>query len=615
MLNSIAKSYLVFIRPKNENIMKKQLPLILAFSFSIVSLSIFGQTDKWVEAPPHVKEFLQERTIAPNIPTGHFKSGSEWQVALDSIWGQGLPTEDKLAQFDILYKTIDEKFACFQDIDDRWEELGLMYRREIEEGVSRGRFVAIMDHMTLSLRESHTGLAYGPVARTTLVPGVPIHMVGGWGFNTHFGAGLTPQEDGRLLVYKVIPEHPLRLKVGDKILGYDGETWETCYKKLLDAQLPMIGFWWGSSPSSFHHSFMMAAGLNWHLFENIDILKYSTGEIISKDLSVMTVPKMPIFCTEQMDIPGVPKPDFENQELVTFGIIEGTNIGYIYGWGWFWDAEEEFTAAINTLMDDYDTDGLVMDFRMNYGGNMFMSNTGLDRLFPDQVRYINYATRCNTVEHLALCPSNAANVYNFGNSSESYDKPIALLTGPGAISSGDQVAMRMKYHPNVRTFGKSTSTAFNAPRDIEFTNPDWTGRYAEVEFYLLENPGDYLTHNEFEVDEPIWLSPELVAEGRDDVVESAVDWILGQGTSTTTIGDTEQCRIFPNPSKGKIVISNPAPEKKTLVIYSLLGEEISTYELVSSADLEIEVNQTGTFVLHILSNEGESQIEKLIITK
>jgi hypothetical protein len=37
-----------------------------------------------------------------------------------------------------------------------WAALRLRYRPEVAAGVSRGRFAAIMNHLALALRESHT---------------------------------------------------------------------------------------------------------------------------------------------------------------------------------------------------------------------------------------------------------------------------------------------------------------------------------------------------------------------------------------------------------------------------------------------------------------------------
>jgi hypothetical protein len=51
--------------------------------------------------------------------------------------------------------------------------------------VSRGRFAAIMNHLALALRESHTSIADPGVNYSALNPGVPLFVVGGWGNNQH----------------------------------------------------------------------------------------------------------------------------------------------------------------------------------------------------------------------------------------------------------------------------------------------------------------------------------------------------------------------------------------------------------------------------------------------
>lgn len=504
--------------------MKATPILLIIFFIPLLFTDLSAQS--WEEAPIEFTRQFEERTFHPVVPQNLSRGEMDWSEAIDSIWGSGISTEEKLAIFDTYWETIDHQFACFQYIDDKWDELKALYRPEIEQGVSRGRFAAIMDQLSVSLRESHTSTSLDPVHnQTQLLPGVPIMMVGGWGANNHFGAGLTPIEDKSLLVYKVIANHPLGLELGDIVLGYDGMLWKDCYPQLLEANLPISGWWWGSSPSSFDHSFLMAAGMNWHLFDTIDIVKYNTGDTVHLPTSLLEGLNSYIFCTEQMDIPGVPKPNYNSQHLCSFGVVEGTNIGYIYGWGWFWNAESEFFNAVQNLMYLYETDGLIIDFRMNYGGNMFLSDAGLDLLFPSPTYSIDFAQRCDTADHLGMCPLNISNSYLIGNWPSFYDKPIALLTGPGAISSGDQVALRVKLHPHARVFGKSTSTAFNSPTVLDLGNSDWNARYAKSEAYLVIPPGGYLTHKEFEVDEPVWHTPEAVANGEDAVVNAAIDWI------------------------------------------------------------------------------------------
>ena len=126
---------------------------------------------------------------APRAPL----APAEWQAAIDANWGPGLPTARKLEIFDTFWNTIDQYFATFQGIDVDWAALRARYRPEVAAGVSRGRFAAIMNHLSLALRESHTGAFDIRVNfQTPLVPGVPLVNIGPW-FFSRFGACATAQ--------------------------------------------------------------------------------------------------------------------------------------------------------------------------------------------------------------------------------------------------------------------------------------------------------------------------------------------------------------------------------------------------------------------------------------
>ena len=483
------------------------------------------------EVPYILQKQLVQRTYEPNYVSKKFSifAKQDWAAIIDSTWGGGLPTAQKLNIFDKFWLTIDQQFACFQDLVVNWDSLKNVYRYEIENGVSRGRFAAIMNHLALALKESHTNIEDKVVCwQTPLKKGVPLLVVGGWGENGHFGAGLTPLPDSSLLVYKTVPSHPLGLVPGDIVLGYEGIPWKKLYKELLAAQLPIYGWWWGSSESAYLHSWLMSAGMNWHLFDTIDIIKYSTGDTIHLSTAPLIGKTMSLLCTEQMDITGVPKPNYSAGPIVTYGIIEGTAIGYIYAWGWARNAEQEFYNAVEKLMFDHQTTGMIIDFRTNYGGNMFLSDKALSLLFNSIDSTIGFVERSDLNDHFAMRPSPEGPPEAYvicGDPSTYYDMPIAVLTGPGAISSGDQVALRMKFHPMARIFGKSTAAAFNAPVNLDLGNANWYSQYAVADAYLISNPNNYLTHDEFKVDENVWLTPDDVAQGHDTVVESAIKWI------------------------------------------------------------------------------------------
>ena len=494
-------------------------------------------------------------------------SHEEWTALIDETWGKGLSKKAKRRIFDRFWSTIDRSFACFQGIEVDWDGLRAQYRPEVKKGVSRGRFAAIMNRLSLALMEAHTTAIDKLVLwRTPSAPGVPLLHVGGWGLDSHFGAGLTPLPDRSLLVYKAVPAHPLGLEPGDIVLGYEGRPWSELWPELLSLGLPVTGLW-GSSPLTYEHAWLMGAGLNWHLFDTIDVKKFGTGEVLHLPTSPMVglnekwwAPEADLseelWVTEQLEVDGVSFPDFENGHLLSWGIVEGTRIGYIYGWGWYWDAEQEFYDAVHQLMYEYDTEGLIIDFRFNMGGNMSLSDRGLELLFDQDVETIDFAERCDDADHLGLCAIGQATSYLIQGSPSSFcDKPIAVLTGPGAVGAGDQVALRLKFHPNARFFGMSTNTAFNSPAPVKLRK-QWDAHFALADAFLLSASDEYspfsdyqyyihahwgdwpmreestaadrefLTHDPFPVDHPVWLTPEDVAVGRDTVVEAAVQWIM-----------------------------------------------------------------------------------------
>jgi hypothetical protein len=479
------------------------------------------------------------------------KTAEEWRAIIDTTWGEGLPTETKLQIFDDVHQSLDSEFGCFHGLDINMDSLRNVYRPEIEAGVSRGRFAAIMNYFVLAFKEGHNVIAdelinfnnYQPPE-----PGVPLLAIGCWTDNSHFGATLTPLTDSSLLVIKTLPDHPLGLVPGDIVLGYDGIPWKRLYKDLLAAQLPFFNAYaYPSNEKSFTHAMLKDAGMNWHLFDTLDVMKYGTEDTMHHPTSLLAAQSGNISGSEQIQIPGVPFPDinwqgvywldvYDQENFVSWGIVDNTNIGYIYVYSWVTveqrpssDVANQYYQAIDTLMNHYKVEGLILDNRFDFGfGDGKTERQGFSLLFNSQIETFALDQRCSSGDHFDMCPyedfsSEITSIY--GDPQSFFDRPIAVLTGPGAFSAGDLIPFKLRFHPMVRTFGKPTSGAFSGTKFLPDPASGWMMILAFANAYPVNDPGQYLSRSESHVDEEIWLTRDDVANGEDTVVKRAIEWI------------------------------------------------------------------------------------------
>lgn len=509
--------------------------ILLIGSFSAFSA---GQSIPRIPVDPTKRQTNEPEarlTISPQTRIGN-RTVAEWWEAIDRHWGGGAETSEKLRVFDLAWNELDREFGAYMNLDVDMRALRRRYRQEISVGVSRGRFVAIMNHLSLAMKDAHTAIMNRSVNWNTRIQrGTPLFVVGAWwADNAPFGATLTPLPDDSLLVYKALSNHVLGLEPGDIVLGYDGMPWRLLYRRLLAAELPIRLQWvWGSTDESMEHCMLMSAGFNWHLFDTIEIKKYGSDEIVSLPTDLLAGQNGAIWGNEQLPVPGVEMPDFVGADWITYGMIEGTRIGYIYVASWHWEDQyeisEQWYEAIDELMHHHETTGLIVDFRLNQGGYMLEAHDGYWLLFNERIEQFSFDLRGSPDDHLDMVQHPTFNARHFaivGGPSTFYDKPIAVLIGPGAVSNGDWESLRMGYHPRVRTFGKPTNGAFTLS-DYPDIGDDWFFTKATGSGYLVDGHV-YLAHTGVQPDTLVWLEPDDVAAGRDTVVEAAKRWIEGR---------------------------------------------------------------------------------------
>lgn len=536
--------------------------MVWAIGLSMLSAVVSAQQQdpmQRISDPAVLKRFEMPTTVntAVHKVSGHYTK-EQWRRLIDSLWGPGLPGASKLVIFDNFWSIVDQKWGGFPHLNVNWDSLNSVFRPEVANNVSRGRFSAILSRLTRALNEIHVytfdvGIdgtmgyyslsdpEYPNYPSFHYTAGIPLININASYFRTCFGAGLTPLPDSTALVYNVMPNHPLGLQPGDIILGYDNIPWMKLVNDLFDAELPITesGKGLGSTAAASLHNAITSSGMNWGLFDMIDVKKYPTNEVVHYPTSMLGSIKSPyLIATEQLPVKGVPFPDLQNNKLVSWGVVAGTSIGYIYVLDWYGvpygQTGELFTQAVDELMHKYHVQGLILDFRNNQGGTPNLANGGFRQLFNfDPLSNFSMATRTATADdHLAFTvnPFNSDLIGPFAPGTEIFDHPIAVLTGPLCLSAGDYNANRMRFHPMVRFFGLPTAGAYVAYAKVNgLAHGTWQSSFA----YRIDYSSGYSSfahegfqiHNPFQVDEEVWLTRDGVAKGKDDVVERALAWI------------------------------------------------------------------------------------------
>ncbi|MBP1657303.1 MAG: 5'-Nucleotidase domain protein [Bacteroidetes bacterium] len=501
-----------------------------------------------------------------------YKRKADWQQIVDRFWGPGLALSQKQQVFNTFASYIHDRFPGFSGLNIRWDSLRAFYAQQLNDSTSRGGFSAILSKLAGDLRDYHV-MGWDTIMQSTpLSPGTPIFAVGlessaapggmNYGDVRHFGAVLTPQPDSSLLVLRAAANHPLGLQPGDIILGYEGVPWKRLVFELLQSPLPRRGVL-ASTESSRMHMLLTAAGLNWHLFDTIDIVRYPSGALEHLPTSLLSSLDLMEYVAnaEQLPVASVPQPDYEpvpGANPVSYGIVGGTNIGYIYVTGHPPGTKDAFRNAVSKLME---TDGLIIDIRFSAGG--FVSQgpeAGLALLMNYSTQTLIGLERSSLADLYALKPLDPSWLQAFSFEADPntlYDRPIAVLIGPFAVSQGDFTAYKLRYLSGARFFGKSVNGAVTGMTDPE---PVVGGFFFVVPFFVLADhrePNVLLIRREFPDFEPVWFDKDDVARGDDTVVKRAVAWITSVAHAHGVVASQRYFRPGLDTARLTAVVENP----------------------------------------------------------
>jgi C-terminal processing protease CtpA/Prc len=456
--------------------------------------------------------------------------GPPFAEQVDDYWGAAPDAETRLAIFDALWQNLADAYAGFSVLDVDWDEVRERYRSQVAAAEGYGRFYQLLSWMNAELEDGHTSFSSYGICGTPLSLRPPFFRPDQW--SSAIGACVTPLDDGALLVYRAADDNPAGLAPGDVIVGYDGAPWAELLDEIDSWQLPLCGSV-GSADQVMEWMRLSSVTANPHLFAELDVRRQGASEIEAIPTAGLLDYGSRLACTDQLPVAGVDFPwvtDEEGAEAGTdaaWGILEGTNIGYIYMYSQYlvWN---DLPAALADLAG---TSGIVIDQRYNHGG--WPSPHAFDQLFAEPVANLwNCAERDPAADDYAALAPNDHDWYYIEGDPEAYAGPIAVLQGPHAVSGGDLFPYAMSKSPNVRRFGRITHGSYGCRYDFWDRDPfiaDLRSTYTGCVF--LDAELDVMQKWENHPDEEIWLSPADVADGVDTVVAAAVSWLESQGAA------------------------------------------------------------------------------------
>ena len=105
---------------KNKSQSNYQIVFLISLLLISTTLEMLAQSKLNSDYPfiPLLNKTLSKSEIFNPPPIqkmpGHY-SNTDWQTLIDSVWGPGLPTPQKLEIFDTAWDTINAKYGCVSE--------------------------------------------------------------------------------------------------------------------------------------------------------------------------------------------------------------------------------------------------------------------------------------------------------------------------------------------------------------------------------------------------------------------------------------------------------------------------------------------------------------------
>ena len=192
----------------------------------------------------------------------------------------------------------------------------------------------------------------------------------------------------------------------------------------------------------------------------------------------------------------------------------------------------------SSFMDDFTTDnlyylinryenckGLILDLRQNGGGNLANISTLLS-IFDNHGQPLYQTQIKSGPEHDAFTELKTvyADSINYDDpfTEAPYTKRVAVLIDRGSYSATSFFAICTMGYDNIKLFGDYSGGGLGLPNGGALPN-GWTYRFSITRTIALDG-GNY--ENGVPPDVRVLIDPESTAQGIDNVIEAAADWIM-----------------------------------------------------------------------------------------
>ena len=179
-------------------------------------------------------------------------------------------------------------------------------------------------------------------------------------------------------------------------------------------------------------------------------------------------------------------------------------------------------SALKYLVDRYkDCDGIILDLRQNGGGSIDNIRMMLS-IFDNHKQPLYHTQIKSGPEHEAFTELETVCADSTCILETPYEKPFAVLIDRGSYSATSFFAICTMAYPNIRLFGDYSGGGLGLPNGGALPN-GWTYRFSITRTLALDY-GNY--ENGVPPTERVILDPAYTAQGLDNVIEAAADWIM-----------------------------------------------------------------------------------------